>query len=71
MIGRPKELLLITLNHLDSIAMYALDFEDCTAQIESCYEKISKVSSFFSHVISQPSLTIYRFLKMKLILNYR
>lgn len=43
LISSPKELIVITLNHLDSIVPFVQDSSVCVQLIEQCYKKLFKV----------------------------
>ncbi len=46
LITSPREILLVTLNHLDSILQFVSE-SSCVQLIESCYKRLFKVSLFF------------------------
>ena len=43
---QPREILLVTLNHLDTIATFVPDSKECLHLIEQCYKRIFKVRPF-------------------------
>lgn len=48
LVSKPKEILLVTLNHLDSIVPFVSDSETCLHLVEQCYKRVAKVKIFLS-----------------------
>lgn len=46
LISNPRELILVTLNHLDSILPFVSDSQSCTNLIELCYKRLFKVNIY-------------------------
>ena len=43
LVTKPREILLVTLNHLDSIIPFIADSSPCVQMIEQCYKRLFKV----------------------------
>ena len=42
LVTRPREILLVTLNHLDSIIQFVSEMPACVQLIENCYKRLFK-----------------------------
>lgn len=43
LVSKPKEIILVTLNHLDSIEPFVSHSSSCIQLIENCYKRLFKV----------------------------
>jgi hypothetical protein len=69
LVSHPKELLLITLNHLDSIMPFISDSSVCVQLIEQCYKKLLKnfstMNDYELQFVRHTMLNFFQDLKIK------
>jgi hypothetical protein len=71
LVTRPREILLVTLNHLDSIMPFINDSAPCVQMVEQCYKRLFKVNFNWLVYVSLDIIILKKMFHLRLIIAWQ